>query len=389
MAAVISVGLDLKHVGLRGELERYFASQPDMRLQTSADTRGPGLIIMEVEDDPARTFAQVHALRSTSPATDIFLTSAHTDPHVLLEALRAEVKEFLLQPLQKAELDQALQRFRERHQSREPQQAKRGKLINLMGSKGGIGTTTIAVNLAISLQEADTQRTVVLVDLNQPFGDAALFLDFVDLDSAHTFGHIAKNPARLDSGFLRGVLSRHASELAVLPSAQTDDELGLLTPEVVEKTLELLQAEFDYIVLDSGHLLDDIAVATLRLAPPLYLVTTLALPALRNTRRFLDWLQANLDYTPENIKVIVNRDKSKNQEIFPEDFRDALAQQAFWSIPNDYSTTAKAINRGAPLSVIARHARITRSFRNFAAALAGGERKKPSRFSQFMRKGEG
>src|SRR5438132_502275 len=242
----IDVGLDIKNPWLRSELAAYLASQPDVRLQTSEGAGRLDLIILEVDEEPAKTLALVHALRSASPATAIFLTSPHTEPDVLLEFWRAGVRDFVPQPLNKEQLAQALQRLRERSQPREPQQVKRGKLINLMGSKGGLGTTTIAVNLALSLQETETQRGVVLVDLNQPFGDAALFLD---LEPTHTFGDIAKNLARLDEAFLRGVLSQHTSGLYVLPAAYGDDEIGLLTPACVAQTLELLQTSFDYIVL--------------------------------------------------------------------------------------------------------------------------------------------
>jgi pilus assembly protein CpaE len=384
MAAVIAVGLEVKSTWLRGEFEMHLAAHADVRLQASGEASAPDLINLEVDQDRVKTFGRVQALLSALPTTEVFLTAADTDLDLLLETLRAGVREFIPQPLDKEELDQALQRLRVRQQASAPQAAKRGKLIHLMGSKGGLGTTTIAVNLAISLQETDAQRTVVLVDLNQPFGDAALFLD---LEPTHTFGDIAKNLGRLDEAFLRGVLSRHASGLYVLPSAQGDDELGLLTPEGVEQTLGLLQMAFDYVVLDSGHLLDDIAATTLRLAQPLYLVTTLALPALRNTKRFLDWLYANLEYAPDNVKVIVNRYKAKNQDISSEDVQEVLAQQAFWSIPNDYSTTAQAINRGEPLSAIAKHAKITKSFQHLAAALAIQERQKASLFARFIRRG--
>ena len=151
----IDVGLDVKNPWLRSELAAYLASQPDVRLQTSEGTGRLDLIILEVDEEPAKTLALVHALRSASPATAIFLTSPHTEPDVLLEFWRAGIRDFIPQPLNKEELTRALQRLRS--QPREPQQVKRGKLINLMGSKGGLGTTTIAVNLALSLQETETQ----------------------------------------------------------------------------------------------------------------------------------------------------------------------------------------------------------------------------------------
>jgi pilus assembly protein CpaE len=190
--------------------------------------------------------------------------------------------------------------------------------------------------------------------------------------------------ARLDEAFLQGVLARHASGLAVLPSVDDAEELGLLTPACVEQTIALLQTSFDYIVLDSGHTLDDITVTALALAP-LFLVTTPALPVLRHTKRFLDLLRTNLEYTPDNINVIVNRYKSKYQEVSVAELQEVLQQKPVWWLPNDYYTTSRAINRGEPLTSVARHAKITRSLQGLAASLAAEDSKKPSLFSRFFR----
>jgi pilus assembly protein CpaE len=379
MANPISVGLEIHTERVRSVFETILASQPDVRLHNPDDADVPQLVVLEMDADRQQAFARVSALQSASPATDIFLTSASTDADILLQALRAGVKEFFPQPIKREEVERALETFRQRRNTSPAAPSKRGRLINVMGSKGGIGTTTIAVNLAISLQEANPSSSVVLVDLNPQFGDAALFLN---IEPLHTFGDIARNITRLDDAFLRDVLSRHPSGLYLLPSAHVVEEIGLLTPEIVEQTLDLLRASFDYIILDSGHVLDDITIATLHLEPTLFLVCTLALPVLRNTRRLLEILSSNLDLTTENIRIIVNRYKSKKQEISLYDFEDVIEQKAFWMIPNDYYTTLKSIDRGEPVSSISRHSRIAKSFKKFAMRISTDEKKKTSFLSR-------
>src|SRR5919109_886338 len=378
----ISVGLDIKIEGLRGEFEEIITSQHEFRVTQYDLHRVPELLILELDEDRGKTFAQIQAALATSPSTEIFLTSAQTDSEVLLEALRTGVKEFIPQPIQRAELEDALARFKERHKERKPAMVKRGKLITVIGSKGGVGTTTVAVNLAASLRQANPDRSVVLVDLNPQFGDAALFLD---MESAHTMGDIAKNIARLDETFLMSILSKHASGLYLLPSVEAVDEIGLLTPDAVEKTLDLLQTMFDYVIIDSGDSLADTTLATLNMSPTVFLVCTLTLPVLRNTKRLLNIL-SHLHYPTEHISIVVNR-YEKRTEVSPKDMEEALGRKASWLIPNDYFTTMNAINKGQPLSVIADRADVTKSFKKLAQALSIEEQavEKTSFFSRLFK----
>ena len=376
----ISVGLDIKNAWLSGEFTEIIAAQRGFYLTQHDPHRVADLLILELDENRGKTFAQVQAILAASPATEIFLTSSCMEPAVLLEALRAGVKEFIPQPVKREEFAQALQRCQERYLQRHPEQTKKGKLINVMGSKGGVGTTTIAVNLALSLQRVQPHKSVVLVDLNPQLGDAALFLD---LQPTHTLGDIVQNMSRLDTTYLLSTLSQHASGLSLLSSVQDIEDLGLLTPESVERTLELLQTQFDYIVLDSGHMLDDTTVAALRVAPTLLLVSTLTLPVMRTTKRWLD-IFSRLDVPADNIKVVVNRHKSKNREISLHDFEDTLKTKAFWLVPNDYLVTLKAINTGQPVALLAKRARITKNLGKLAATLATEDEKKTSLFTKFF-----
>jgi pilus assembly protein CpaE len=379
---MISVSLDIKNEGLRGKFEEIFASQQGFSLTKHDQHRVVDLLILEMEEDRGKTFAQIQAILTTSSSIEIFLTSAQTDSAVLLEALRAGVKEFIPQPIQQAELEEALARFKERHKERKPVTAKRGKLITVIGSKGGVGTTTIAVNLAVSIRQTNPDRSVVLVDLNPQFGDAALFLDVAP---THTMGDVAKNLARLDETFLTSILYKHSSGLHVLPSVDAVEEIGTLTPEAVEKTLELLQTMFDYIIIDSGDSLADTTLATLNISPTVFLVGTLTLPVLRNTKRLLTIL-AHLNYPIDHINIIVNR-YEKHTEVSVKDMEDVLGRKASWMIPNDYFSTMNAINKGQPLSTIAGRADVTKSFKKLAQALSTEEQttEKTSFFSRLFK----
>jgi pilus assembly protein CpaE len=388
----ISVGLEIKDEQLRAEFTQLIASHQEFsvtpashpefprlliqRYQVWGEVTGaepashpefPRLLILEMDKDRHKTFAHIQWLQTTSASSEIFLTSAHIDTSVLLEAFRAGVKEFLPQPLDKEEVEHALQRFRERYEERSharpPEPAKGGTLLSVFGSKGGVGTTTIAVNLASALLARDKRRSVVLVDVNPQGGDVALFLD---LQPAHTFADIAKNLSRLDATLLMSTLSKHASGMSLLPSPTAIDELDSVTPEAAQKTLKLLQAAFDYSIIDCGHILDETTLAVLNMSSAVFLISVVTPPILHKTRRILD-LFSRLELSTDHFKIIMNR-YIKNSYISLKEVERILTRRPFWLIPNDYMTTMSAINTGEPLSGIARRASITKNFSRLVAS---------------------
>jgi pilus assembly protein CpaE len=376
----ILVGLQVADEALRMDLAAFFSAQMGYQLQNLHDAALPQLMIIDLETDWNQTLSRIQAIRSRSPHTEIFATAATADTTVLLNVLRAGVQEFLPQPVQKEELYDALERFEMRDQDRVSSLAGSGKLINMMGGKGGVGTTTLAVNLAVSLQEINPASSVVLVDLNVQFGDVALYLD---LDPTYTFWDITADPSRVDEAFLTSLLSRHPSGLYVLPSADRMMEINLQTVECVERSLEVLQQRFDYVILDSGNLIDDIAITALHRPSTLLLISTLTLPSIRNIKRLIDYL-SEINYPNERIEFIINRYKSKH-EMSLKKFENSLQQEPFSIIPNDYTSVSNSVSKGKSLSMINRQAKITKSIRNLAIKLSEGNQKK-SFFSQFFKR---
>lgn len=363
----ISVGLDVRNNLVRDELGEIISLVKGFHIQSSSNFRGCDIMVLEIGEDLEREFQLIHKLKESGSVSDVFLTSSRTEPEVLIRAMRTGACEFFPQPLRKDEIIGAFSKFRDRSRPEAPKaKGKRGKVINFIGSKGGIGTTTIAVNFAASLLELKgAAQSVALIDMNLLFGEVPLFLD---MEPAFNWGEVAKNISRLDSVYLMSILSKHPSGMFVLPSPTGIDGVNMANPEVIEKILHLMQKEFDYIVIDGGHSLDEISLKVMEMSDMVMINSILSLPCLINVRRLVETLRRLGCPSEENIKIVINR-YHKNSVISVKEAEKGLQKRISWYIPNDFQTTISAINQGKLLSVVAAKAEITRNVLEFAAKI--------------------
>jgi len=325
------------------------------------------LLIYEIGENPAVEFQQINSVQNSSQAGEIFLTSRSTEPEILLEALRVGAKEFLPQPLNREEVKAALLKFRERKEkTRQGTEASTGKIIAVIGSKGGVGTTTIAVNLAASLAGVNGKKSVSLMDTNLFFGEVPLFLD---MKSSLNWGEIAKNISRLDSTYLAGVLGKHGSGVHVLPAPTRLDGMQGATADNMEILLGQMKGIFNYIVVDAGHALNDLSLKVLELAETILVASVLTLPCLINTKKLIDILQQIEGTSEGKIKVVVNR-RQKKAMISVEEAEKSLNKRIFWSLPNDYTASMTAINQGRTISSLTMKSELADGFRGLASAFS-------------------
>ncbi|MBA4358324.1 MAG: hypothetical protein C0405_11445, partial [Desulfovibrio sp.] len=231
----------------------------------------------------------------------VILVGPTPAPELLLAAMRAGISEYLAEPVREADLRAALERLHGRRsqsaqaQAQSPAQSQApapgGRILLVLGAKGGIGATTVAVNLADALNRLGPGRTALL-DLAQPQGETPIFLD---LEHAYTWADVAQNIERLDATYLESVMARHHSGLAVLPGPGFSSEAAL-APAVLRQILELLRRSYAQVVIDlgtgAGAGQDGAAMEALSMADEVLLVLDLSLPCLARAKRFLEAVRA-------------------------------------------------------------------------------------------------
>ena len=379
---IIRVKIAVRNSGLRKKFEEIVASTEGYQVQSSDNKHRPDLLIFEMGTDTEKQFRVIESLLNSNSVGEVFLTSENTEQSVLLNAMRIGVKEFLSQPLNEQEVRRSLEKFKTRRKkSGHQENVKSGQIIDVIGSKGGVGATTIAVNLAVSIAETKNAQSVALVDMNMLFGDIPIFLA---LKPNYHWGEITKDIARLDATFLMNILSKHSSGVHVLPSPSYLNGNQAVTPETIGHLLSLMQGMFDFVVIDGGQSLNKTSLRILEMSDDVLLVSLLSLPYLANTNKLLTSF-ANFQHLPkERIKIVINRYLKKSQ-VSLKDAEDAINREIFWTIPNDYKTTMSAINQGKALPQFAAKSAVTKNLKELAATLALKEQKGEKRRWNFLK----
>jgi pilus assembly protein CpaE len=345
----------------------------DFKILESHDSRKPDLLIFEMEESSQKDIEYVEMLLNSGQAKEIFLTSDYIDTALLTKAMRAGVSEFFPQPIEDDDVMQAFDKFKKRHPDLTNHHDKEnGQIITVFGSKGGVGTTTVAVNMATSITQSHGSHSVVLIDMNTLFGEIPLFLE---MSPTFHWGEITKNMDRLDNTFLSNILTSHPSGVKVLPSPAYLNGHIRPTPEIMIRLLVLMKQMFDFIIIDGGQSTDDTSLKIMEISDSILLITILSLPCLANTNKLIRSL-TDLGYVlPDDIKVILNRNMRKSN-ISTDDVESGIKKELYWTLPNDFDNSMAAINNGKPLLDIAPNARLTKGIFDLANSFLPQDNKK-------------
>lgn len=361
------VKIVLNNLNLVKKFSQIVRSESGFELLDPNDHQKTDLLIYELGEKPENDLDLLQTLIQQQGMEEIFLTAESADSGTLMQVMRLGIKEFFTHPVDEKEVKNALARFKERRQAPSGKQlSKSGQVISIFGSKGGVGTTTVAVNLAVSMAQGETAQSVALIDMNTLFGEIPLFLE---MSPKFHWGEITKNIDRLDDTFLANILTPHRSGIQVLPSPAYLNGHIRPTPEIMTRLLALMRKMFDYVIIDGGQSTNDTSLKVLEISDKLLLITILSLPCLANTNKLMRSL-SDLGYVDrDRIKVVLNRYMKKG-DISLKDAEAGIGTKLFRTIPNDYGTTMTAINNGQPLVSIAPKTPIARSFTDLAASLS-------------------
>jgi pilus assembly protein CpaE len=351
--------LGMDTIWLEAECSRY-EFFPDVVSQSMPDV---GMVSLDGEPDKALRLLE--RMRREAPDCSLLAVSESSDGQLILQSMRAGAREFLTLPLSLEDLMAALGRISEMKFGGDAGGSRSTKVIAVAGACGGVGCTSVAVNLGCILA-SKPEYTVALVDLDLAIGDADVFLDAIP---DYSIIDVTENIARLDFQLLKKSLTKHSSGLYLLPRPVQLQDVSLITRESLRRVFGLLKATFSHIVIDVSKGFTEIDQAAFEFANEVLMVVQLDLPCLRNLVR-LQMSFEEIEGLSDKLKIVVNRVGLESGQIKLKKARETIGRDIFAQIPNDYRTMVEVRNNGVPLYEQAPKAPITLAMQELAARLS-------------------
>ena len=325
------------------------------------------LVDLDIED-PNELAPLRQIISERQGSLSVIATSDAITAQGVRELVRQGIDDFVPQPLDQHNLLDAIDVAKRKVRQNRGGGPSGGQVITVGRAKGGMGATTLAVNLALSLIRPigkEEPKRVCLLDFDLQFGDVALYLD---LDPRSDLLEIVQKPTRLDTALLLSAMTEHKSGLEVLQAPVEPMPLDALRTETVGRVIDLAQQEFDYVVIDLPLALASWYEMVLDMTDKLYLITQLNVPAIRQTRRLIDILKDEGLYSLP-ISIVLNRYvKRFNEHARIRQCSKALDNTIDHYLADDERTVIEALNRGVALLDVRRRSRICRTIRDMALA---------------------
>jgi pilus assembly protein CpaE len=332
-------------------------------------TAEPDIAILDLAASALDTAVVIHQVREMCPRCEVILTAAPEVQFDLSDAVMAGARGLIRKPISSTQLlgiiyrvfeAEQIKRYHLEHRAKPGERGLSGEIIAIYSPKGGVGCTTIASNLALALTG---QSKVALVDFDLQFGDVDVLLD---LHSSHGVHELMRSTDDLDSSILDAVMVKHRSGLSVLLPPPTLDHVEQLTPEGLIAVLKALRKNYDLVIVDTWHAIEDITLAVMDLANTILIVTTPEIPALRDTRRLLEMIEKRPE-SRNKTQVVINRYPSKSS-VSIINIERSLGMKCTATIPSDGVLITGAVNEGVAFIQVQSEA--TNNLKQLASDLA-------------------
>lgn len=336
----------------------------------------PDFVIVTLDANKEKALQMIGQLSVEHPKLPILTIS--NDHQALLQSLQRGAKYFLTHPVGLEDMLSALRRALGESGGEvqvggntSARQTGASSMIAVLGSRGGVGTTTLAVNLAATLA-ADPTNAAALIDLDLALGDADIALEVNGFENI-SIADLARNIERLDMNFLRRAMAKHEpSGLSILRHPLEIAEGGIVHEQHVERILNLLKISYTHLVLDLSKSLLPTDLMGLRMADTILLVAQLELASLRNVVRLIHCLGGE-ENLADKVRVVINRQGADSVEegISLKKAEEVIGKPIFWQVPNDTKSVIGARVAGHPLVKYAPKSRVQQSIYGLAQALYG------------------
>jgi pilus assembly protein CpaE len=319
---------------------------------------GPMLAIVNLDPNPYETLKKIAALPRQFSAVSFFLMSQTVDSQLLMQAMHLGIREFIPLPISQETFAAAIERVAQTHGM-----GKKARVIHVVPTVGGCGSTTVACNVAAALA---TKGKTCLIDLDLMRGGVA---SYFDTRARYTIADIMDAAEKVDKQLLDNALVIHKkSGLALLSRPELPEDTQRVNQAGLTRLLNVLNRLYDYIVVDSLMSISPMYASVVSSADINLLVMQLNVPSAKNAERFVGAMR-RMGIESAKIKIMVNRFVKKGNDIEPEEIERALGLKVSWSVPNDFKTAIAAINFGEPVVLRAPKTEISTSLIALAAAL--------------------
>ena len=347
-----------------------------------AEKLQPDVVLLDTDMPGLDGIAATERISARSPEIAVIMLSSQGEAHDWRRAMLAGARDFLLQPITREELAGSIRQVHTIHQRElerltqaashlqsgngqvppETREGGPGKIVALFSPKGGVGRTTLAVNVAAAAVK--NGHDVCLFDASFQFGDVGIMLDLNP--KGVSIADLLPEGADDDPDAIETVLTNHSSGLHVVLAPPSPEVAELVQAESVRRMLEVLRRNHRLVVVDTGSWLNDVTLAILDVADVILGVMTLEITNIKDMRLFLH-LADSLSYL-DKLQLVLNRSDA-TLGIRVADAEQSLGRRIDHAVVSDGRTVVYALNRGVPFSVSNPEARVSRDVKRLAEHL--------------------
>jgi pilus assembly protein CpaE len=333
------------------------------------ESYAPDIILIDLHrsSDIEKIFDMAGKISIEYPDTAIFVSSTIQEPELILTALRSGAQEFFNKPLNPDEFKGAVERIVLKRKRLAKVSTPRSKLITIFSKKGGLGVTTLAVNMAGALAQISRHKSAIF-DLDLQLGDATSFLD---LAPQYNIVDACDSEGGVDGTKLQSCMTHHKLGISILAEPPNSADSNGINAAHISQILGHLKSMYPYVMVDTSHSFDSKNLEVFSQSDYVFLVSVSSVPAIRATRKSLDVLR-DLGYDQKKVKIVINR-FSRRDKIKVEEIEKILEYPVFWSIPNNYKAAINAIDTGMPLIGEKHKTNIGKSIFKLAQTIVNGD----------------
>ncbi|MET0772038.1 MAG: response regulator [Candidatus Limnocylindrales bacterium] len=346
-----------------------------------ASRLNPDVVLMDINMPGMDGIATTEELGRTVPTAAVVMMSVQGEADYLRRSMLAGAREFLVKPFSADELCGAIRGVYSREREKigrmvvaQPQQTsavtlpverEAGRVITLFSPKGGVGRTTLAVNLAVAIA-ADQGRSVALMDASFQFGDVGVLLNLNPRNKSivDVLGEGGSEPEHVDSALIS-----HSTGIRVLLAPPSPEMAELVTTEHIRRVVDRLRMTHDVVIVDTAPVFQDSTLALLDMSDTVLGVLTLEITNIKNIRLFLE-VADQLGYGSDKVRLVLNRSDSA-YGIRIADVENSIGRKVDHTIISDGRTVVYALNRGVPFMWSNKQAQVSQDILAIARAVAG------------------